>query len=364
MSDSNKHGFATRIIELANVSDRSAVPIYMGTTNQGEYTRDFNPTIDVLEKAICALDGGVTAVAAASGMAAITQTLLALVKTGGRIVHHRNMYCTAVEFFESVLADLGVESVAMDLRDLDAVEKELQTPTQMVYGEPLTNPSLQVIDMQAVADLAHKAGATFVVDNTFLTPNFCRPIEHGVDVVVYSATKYLCGHGDALGGVTVCKDSDLGHRIRDMMALHGGVMSPFNASLIIRGIKTLVLRTEAQAASALALAEFLQGHPMVEYVHYPGLPDDSEHALAVRQMSGFGGVIGFGVRADQERTEALKQHLKLAKVWPSLGDVETLVTITRKWGPLDIAGSFVRVSVGLENIDDIIADFDQALKAI
>jgi len=356
-------GFATEAIHAANLPDRSSTPIYLGATNQGEYTREWNPTIEVLENTIARLERGEAALAAACGAAAIAQTLLTVLQQGGRLVYHRCLYTGSAIFFEKLLPQFGIEAVALDLRDLGALKEALATPTQVVYGETIANPNLEVIDLQAVSEVAHEAGAEVVIDSTFATPYLCRPLELGVDIVLHSATKYLCGHGDALAGLVVGDKARI-DPIRYMMTLHGGILSPFNAFLILRGIKTLALRMEGHGRNARRLAEFLQSHPQVERVRYPGLPDDSEHAVAAKQMRGFGGVIGFHFVGGQEAAEAFPDQLKIAKPWVSLGDVETLVIICKEWKPAALPGAYARVAVGLEDVDDIIADFDQALNAI
>ena len=363
-SQDTPRSFATRATHLANIPGFSAVPIYMGAVNEGEYTRDRNPTMDVLANALTELAGGAMTVLSASGMAAITQTLMALLHTGGRVIRHRTIYASTLALLEKVFERFGVTTDVVDLRDLAALDEALKAPAAVVYGETISNPNMDVIDIAAVAERAHAAGASLVIDSTFATPYFCRPLEHGADVVIHSATKYLCGHGDAIGGATICRDERFAKTLWDLMTLHGGSMSPFNAALILRGIKTLPVRMEVHAANAAKLAAFLKGHPKVTYVHYPGLPDDSEHALAAKQFSGFSGMVGAGIDADQAATEAFADRLTVAKHAPSLGDVHTLVTITRKWDPLAIAGSYARISVGLEDAEDLIADFDQALRAI
>ena len=363
-SRDNPQGFSTRVTHLANVPGLSAVPIYMGAVNDGEYTRDSNPTLDVLADALTDLEGGAATVLSATGMAAITQTLMTLLHSGARLIRHQTIYASTLALLDHVLERFGVEAEALDLRDLDALDKALAKGAAVVYGETISNPNIEVIDIAAVAERAHAAGATVVIDNTFATPYFCRPLEHGADVVIHSASKYLCGHGDALGGAIVCKDKDTAKAIWQVMALHGGSLSPFNAALILRGIKTLPIRMDAHAANAMTLATFFDSHPKVAGVRYPGLPGNSEHPRAVRQLSGFGGMIGVDLDADQAATEAFADSLTVARRAPSLGDVHTLVTITRAWEPLNIAGSFARVSVGLEDADDLIADFDTCLRNI
>ena len=358
------NGFATEVVRAANVDDSSSVPIYLAVTNKGEYTRDWNPTLAVLEEAMAKLERGKAAIAAASGMAAITQTLLTLLDQGARMVTHRCMYTSTAQFFWEVLNRFGIEVVIADLRDLGALPDVLGDNTAVVYGETITNPNLEIFDIRAVADIAHRAGAKIVIDNTFASAYLCRPLELGVDVVVQSATKYLSGHGDVVAGVTVCRDEELAKRIRHVMTIHGGALSPFNAALVLRGLKTLPVRMDAHCRNAGKLAEFLGQHPKVTRVRYPGLSDDTEHATASRQMAGFSGMLGFHFADGQGAADAFLTHIKLAKPWTSLGDVQTLVGVCNEWEPNAIPGAYARVSVGLEDVDDIIADFDQALAKV
>ncbi len=364
MTDSTdrRKAFATKLVRATNVDNCSSAPIYPGVTNDnGEYTRDWNPTLALLEQAMTMLESGEHAIVAASGMAAIAQTLLTLLSAGSRMVTHRCMYTSTCQFFYEVLNRFGIEVVLADLQDLDALPAVLGDKTAVVYGETITNPNLEIFDIQAAADIAHQAGAKMVIDNTFATGYMCRPLEHGADVVVQSATKYLSGHGDVLAGVTVCRDEELAKQIRHVMTIHGGVLSPASAATILRSLKTLPIRMDAHCRNAMAIATHLQGHPKVARVRYCGLPDDPEHALACKQMDGFSGMLGFELVGGQECANDFLTHVKLAKPWASLGDVQTLLGICNEWEPNAIPGAYVRVSAGLEDVDDIIADFDQAL---
>ena len=357
-------GFSTRATHLTNLPGQSSVPIHIGATHGTDYTREANPTLDVLANAMMDLEGGAGAVVSATGMAAITQTLMTLLSAGSHVIRHRTIYPSTVALMERILDRFGVVTESVDFHDLDALDKALAGGAAVVYGETISNPNMEVVDLAAIAERAHAAGATFVVDNTFATPYFCQPLSHGVDVAIHSCSKYLCGHGDALGGAIVCRDEDLAGRIHKLMTFHGGSLSPFNASLLIRGLKTLPIRMDAHAERAGKLAEFLATHPKVTYIRYPGLADDSEHAMACKMLTGFSGMLGFGVDTDREGTYAFADRLKVAKRAPSLGDVHTLVTITHDWPPLVIAESYCRISVGLEDADDLIADFDQALAGV
>jgi cystathionine beta-lyase/cystathionine gamma-synthase len=319
----------------------------------------------VLEQAMAELECGTSAMAAASGMAAITQTLLALLNQGDRVLAHRCIYTSTAQLFWEVLNRFGVTVDLADLRDVDSLPGALgDNTTALVYGETIINPNMEIFDIRAVADIAHNAGAKMVIDNTFASAYLCRPLELGADVVVQSASKYLSGHGDVLGGVTVCRDEAIAGQIRHVMTIHGGALSPVNAAMILRGLKTLPVRMDTHCRNARKLAEWLERHPKVTRVRYPGLPDDTEHATAARQMDGFSGMLGFHFSGGQAAADAFGTHIQLAKQWPSLGDVATLVTICHEWEPNAIPGAYARVSVGLEDIDDIIADFDQALEKV
>ncbi|MCK4601988.1 MAG: aminotransferase class V-fold PLP-dependent enzyme, partial [Phycisphaerae bacterium] len=315
-------------------------------------------------QAMAELECGTSAIAAASGMAAITQTLLALLNQGDRVLAHRCIYTSTAQFFWEVLNRFGVTVDLTDLRDLAALPEALGDGTALVYGETITNPNMEIFDIRAVADIAHQAGAKMVIDNTFASAYLCRPLELGADVVVQSATKYLSGHGDVLGGVTVCRDEEIARQIHHVMTIHGGALSPVNGAMILRGLKTLPVRMDAHCRNAGKLAEFLERHPKVTRVRYPGLSDDTEHATASRQMDGFSGILGLHFLDGQGAADAFLTHIKLAKPWASLGDVQTLVGVCNEWEPNAIPGAYARVSVGLENIDDIIADFDQALAKV
>ena len=357
-------GFNTEAIDAANVAHCSAPPISMGATNQGEYTRDRNPTLELLESAMARLEGGEAAMVMASGMSAISHILLRLVGQGDRIVTHNCVYVSAEWLLWDELTRFGVEISGVDMCDLSELKAALRDNAGVVYLETIANPSLDVPDMASVVQIAHEAGAKVVVDNTFASPYLCRPLDCGADVVVESATKYLSGHGDALGGVVV-SDSETIKGVRWSKELHGGAMSPLNAFLILRGIETLGLRMERQCANAAALARFLDGHEKVDQVVYPGLPAHRCHEVASRQLRAPGAIIGLMLKAGRDGAEKMSEHMRLVKPWVSLGDVRSLHVVTRNLNPRSgVPGGFVRISVGAEDIEDIIADFEQALAAV
>jgi methionine-gamma-lyase len=355
-------GFATRAIQGVTPANCATTPIHLGVTNHGDYTRDANPTLAVFEQTMCELEGGAGAIAAASGMAAISQTLMSLLKSGSRLVIHRCVYTSVMQWIEGEVPALGVDCVWTDMRDLESLERILADGADVVYTEMLANPNLDIVDIEAVGKLAHGAGAKLVVDNTFVSPYLSRPLEYGADVVVHSATKFLSGHGDVLGGVITCKDAELAERIRFVMTLYGGVMSPFNAYLILRGLKTLALRMEAATKSAQAIAQLLHDHPAVEFVRYPGLADTRGHDIAQRLMLRPGGLMSFLPVGGRDAADRFAAAVKVARNEVSLGDAQTLLGVCPGWEPAGIEAGLTRISAGLEDIDDLLADIQQALE--
>ena len=354
-------GFETKAIHAGRDGDYASTPIYMASTSKFFYTRGGNPTIRELEESIAALEGGRRATATACGMAAITQTLLTLLGAGDRIVHHRSLYEWTEVFLNEEAPRFGIRCDGLDMRDPDALAAALAKPAKVVYFEPVSNPGLDVIDVRAVAEIAHKAGATVVVDNTFLTPVLLRPLALGVDVVIHAATKYLSGHGDALGGVITANDEQIIAGLRRARNIYGGVISPFNAFLVLRGISTLPIRMKRHCENAMKVAESLAGHRMVLETRYPGLAGDRGHGVATATFGGFGGIVGLAVRGGRKAAEAFRDALKLCKPWVSLGDVKTLVQCREAQADKGVPEGYVRVSVGIEDVRDIIGDLDQAL---
>jgi len=364
VTDTDNSGFSTRAIHAGAVAGSSAVPIYQGNTNYrpgyqatNSYGRGLQkaggPTSGAVEAQMKALEGAEWALATSCGMAAISQTQFGLLRSGDRVVCHRNAYSGSTFLLREDLPDRWQVSVEwVDMRDIEKLKDALRKKTRLVYFEVVSNSNMDVIDVSAAAAAAHEAGALVVVDNTFLTPYLMRPIEHGADVVIYSATKYLSGHGDALGGFVLGNCQEIRERIHRMRIILGGVLSPMNAFLIMRGIKTLAMRMERHQSNAQKVAEFLESHPKVTDVRYPGLKSYYAHGVAAAQMSGFGGMMGF-TPAPALDTGKFTGSLRMCKPWYSLGDVETLI--------LDCKG-YVRVSVGLEDPRDIIADMKQALE--
>ncbi|PYV89761.1 MAG: methionine gamma-lyase [Acidobacteria bacterium] len=366
-------------------------PIYQSTTfafdnaNEGAelfshrkdgyvYTRYGNPTLNALEEKIAALEGAEAAQVTASGMSAISTCVLSLVQGGDHIVSARSIYSAAFDLFFRKLLAWGVEVSFVGSTSPDDFARAMKPNTRLVYIETPSNPILNVLDIAAIARIAKKQGCLSVIDNTFATPINTRPLELGVDLVIHSATKYFCGHGDAMGGA-IAGSRDLIRSIsvethRDL----GGVMSPFNAWLILRGLRTLALRMERHNANAMQIAEFLQNHPKVEKVFYPGLPDHPGHDVARNQMRGFGGIVGFVVRGGLEAGKYLLDNVRLCTLAVSLGDTRTLIThpastthvvVPReKRLEIGIFDGLVRLSVGIENVQDLKDDLDQALAGV
>ncbi|MDX6713345.1 MAG: hypothetical protein QOH96_4361 [Blastocatellia bacterium] len=378
-------GFATIAVHAGNEVDPTtgavSVPIYQTSTyaqdglgkNKGfEYARTQNPTRSALERNIAALEGGKFGYAFASGMAAIDATLR-LVKSGDHVVVSDNTYGGTYRLFAQVLANYGIEFDFVDTTDLTAVEAAIKRNTKMVFVETPTNPVMLVTDLKAVADLSHAAGAKVVCDNTFMSPYLQRPLEFGVDIVVHSTTKYLNGHSDGVGGVVVLNDETDANWIQFIQNSAGAILSPFDSWLVLRGTKTLSLRMEQHDRSGRAVAAFLEEHPKVQKIYYPGSLSHKQHDLAKRQQKGFGGMVSFDV-GSLENARTVLESVKLCTLAESLGGVETLISHpatmthasvlpeTRK--RLGITDGLVRISVGIEDTDDIIADLDQALARI
>jgi methionine-gamma-lyase len=347
--------YQTTTYAFASLAEKQAV---LNDEREGYvYTRDGNPTSRMFERKLALLEGAEESLLAASGMGAISATLLSLLGSGDHLVASDAVYVNAERLMREDLPGFGIETTFVDITDLDAVAAAIRPETRVLYAESLANPTLVVADLPALAALAHERGLTFIVDNTFASPYLLRPLEHGADLVVHSATKYLSGHGDAIAGV-VSGSRALTKRIHELIAHLGSPISPFNAWLLLRGIKTLELRMERHCLNAQRLAEYLASRPEVERVNYPGLPNHPGHDLAARLMGGrFGGMLSFEIAGGPDAAQQFAGALELCFHAVSLGDVSTLV-----W-PWSDSG-LVRVSVGIEASDDVIADFDQAFRAI
>ena len=378
-------GFATKAIHTGSEPDEATgsvtVPIYQTSTyaqdalgkNKGyEYARTQNPTRSALERNIAAIEGGRFGFAFASGMAAIDATLR-LVKAGEHVVVSDNTYGGTARLFNRILANYNIEFDYVDTSDPLNVEAALKPNTKMVFLETPTNPVMILTDLKEVSEIAHRAGARVVCDNTFMSPYLQRPLEFGVDIVVHSTTKYLNGHSDGIGGVVVLNDEEDANWIGFVQNSAGAILSPFDSWLVMRGTKTLALRMEQHDKSGRAVAAFLEEHPKVQKVYYPGSASHPQHALARRQQHGFGGMVAFDV-GSLAAARTVLESVKLCTLAESLGGVETLIshpaTMTHasvdeaKRQRLGITDGLVRISVGIEDTDDIIADLDQALDRI
>lgn len=334
------------------------------------YSRNTNPTVEVFEKKMQVLEGAEAATGFATGMAAISNTLFTLLSPGHRIVSIRDTYGGTNKILNDVLPRFEVEVVLCDTDDHEALEAEITQGCDVLYLESPTNPTLKILDVARLVETAHTVGAIVVVDNTFATPINQHPLELGADLVVHSATKFLGGHSDVMGGV-VCGPEDLVHDIFHFREITGASLAPKSASLLTRGLKTLELRVLRHNDNAQRIAEFLSEHPMVDQVFYPGLPDHPNHDVARRQMSGFGGVLSFTLRGGYESVRHLLNILERAHRAASLGSVSTLAgppatTSHVELSPAErtaagIPESMVRYSVGIENADDLIADLQTGL---
>ena len=345
---------------------------FSGESDGFIYTRLGNPTLAALERCVSALENGEKAIAFASGMSAISSVVMAIVSAGDHIVADRCVYGCVYSLFSGILRRFGVDVDFVDCSQVAEVERAVKPNTKVVYFESPSNPVLKLVDMEAMVRIAERHGIMTVMDNTFMTPFFQRPLEWGIDVVVHSATKYLGGHGDVIGGIAVGPRELMDQIAETTQKDLGGSLSPFDAWLILRGIKTLHVRMERHEYNAMKVAEFLEGHKGVERVYYPGLKSHPQHELAKKQMTGFGGMIAVELKGGFEAGRTLMDSVKLCQLAVSLGKTTTLVehpasmthsTMTPEARQAaGIAEGLVRISVGLEHVDDIIADLSQALK--
>ncbi len=377
--------FSTDCIHAGNAPDPAtgavAVPIYQTSTyvqealgvHKGyEYARTQNPTRRALEENLTKLEGGAGARAFASGMAAIT-AVSTLVKAGEHVVCSNMTYGGTFRYFTKIQARQGVEFTFVDTADADAVRKAMRPSTRLLHLESPTNPTMALCDIALLSQMAHERGALVVVDNTFASPYLQRPLSLGADIVVHSTTKFLNGHSDSVGGIAIAKDPEHVEWLGFVQNSSGAILSPFDSWLVLRGVKTLAVRMERHEFNGRAVAHFLAAHPKVRKTNYPGLPDHPQHELARRQMRGFGAMISFDV-GSFEAASRLLSRVKLCSLGESLGGVETLIshpaTMTHASIPeeervrLGVTPGLVRISVGIEDVEDIVADLDQALAAV
>ena len=352
------------------------VPIYQTVTYRQErvgdykgydYSRTGNPTRTALETCIASLEEGKYGLAFASGMAA-TDAVVRLLKPKDHVLVGDDVYGGTYRLFKRVWQDFGLEFSFVDMTDLAAVEASFKPGTRLVWLESPTNPLLRLADIQAIAAIAHARGALLAVDNTFATPYAQRPLAFGADIVVHSTTKYLSGHSDVIGGIVVVQDNGLYRRLAFLQNAAGAVPGPFDCWLTLRGIKTLPIRLVAHSANALAVARFLENHPAVTRVLYPGLPDHPQYALARRQMTHFGGMVSFELRGSEGDARRLVENTRIFTLAESLGGVESLIELPAAMthlsvqdSPLAVSPHLVRLSVGIEHKEDLLADLEQAL---
>jgi cystathionine beta-lyase/cystathionine gamma-synthase len=383
-------GFATRAIHDGQAPDPTTgavnVPIYASSTyaqeeigkNRGyEYSRVSNPTRTALEENLASLEGGTSAHVFSSGMAAIA-ALVAMLKTGDHVICGSNVYGGTPRLFDRIIANYGIVFTYVDTTDPEQVRRAIQPNTRLVHIETPTNPMMQITDMRAVADICHerrRAGQSIdlSVDNTFMSPYFQRPIEWGADIVMHSTTKFLNGHSDGLGGVLVATTPEHKESFEFVQKCTGGILSPFECFLVLRGVKTLAVRMKQHEANGRAIARYLAGHPALPVVLYPGLPEHPQHELARRQMSGFGALITFET-GSIDKANAVLRRLRICTVGESLGGVETLISHPASMthaalgeegrAKIGLSDGMLRISVGIEDVDDLLEDLEQGLSVL
>ena len=378
-------GFSTDCIHAGQEPEPQTgavtIPIYQTSTyvqpelgrHKGyEYARTKNPTRSALEANLAALERGKHGHCFASGMSA-TDTVFRLLKSGDHVVAGENMYGGSYRLFSRVLEKYGLQFSYVDTSDVEAVKRALQPNTRIVFLETPTNPMMTVTDIAACAEVAHRQGALVVVDNTFCSPYIQRPIELGADIVVHSTTKFLNGHSDSVGGVVVSNTDEIGEQIGFLQNAVGAILSPFDSWLVLRGVKTLAVRMKAHEANGMALASYLENHPKVQKVYYPGLPDHPQHELAKRQMNGFGSMISFEL-GSYDNAKKFLDRVRLCSLAESLGGVETLIshpeTMTHASVPIEtrqrlgITPGLVRISAGIEDLEDLRGDLENAFEGV
>ncbi|MDZ7316862.1 MAG: aminotransferase class I/II-fold pyridoxal phosphate-dependent enzyme [candidate division KSB1 bacterium] len=363
--------FQTVNFDYRDVEEGLAV--FLGEKQGYFYTRDGNPTSDLFAHMVALLEEGEAGLAVASGMAAISNAVLSIVRPGDEVVSSTNIYGGTKSWLTTQLATLGVRTVFVDITRPDQVAAACSPKSKILYTEVLGSPNLETADLAALSAIAKEKGLTFIVDNTFSPPPIVQPLKYGADLVIHSTTKYINGHGDAVGGVVV-GSVEMVQRIRNVVKLYGGVISPFNAWLGIRGLKTLTLRLERHCSNALALARFLEEHPRVKTVHYPGLPSHPQHELAKRQLRGFGGMLAFEVHGGLEAGKKVMNAVRVCNFTTSLGEIDTLIIHPASTShvslpkeereALGISDGLLRLSVGIEDVEDLLLDLRQALQNI
>jgi cystathionine gamma-synthase len=375
-------GFNTRAIHAGQEPDAATgavnVPVHLSTTFKQdgvgglrggyEYSRSANPTRTALQEALAALERGTRGMAFASGLAAEDTLLRTVCEPGSHVVLGGDAYGGTFRLISRVASRWGVEHTPADLNDLDALRSVMRPTTRVIWCETPTNPLLNIADIARLAEFAHEHGALLVVDNTFASPYLQQPLTLGADVVVHSTTKYLGGHSDVVGGALITSDDGLGEQLAYHQNAMGAVAGPFDAWLVLRGIKTLGVRMDRHQTNAARIAEFLLGRSDVSSVLYPGLPEHPGHDIAAKQMSGFGGMLSFRLAGGEEQALKVCERAELFTLAESLGGVESLIEhpgrmthASAAGSPLEVPNDLVRLSVGIEDVDDLLADLEQAM---
>jgi len=387
-------GFNTKLIHAGGFKDEfgsATVPIYQTSTFSFEsaehgakcfsgesdgyiYTRIGNPTINALEDAVAALENGIGGIATSSGMAAVTTVYMAFLGAGAHIVSHNAIYGPARGVMETLFSRFGVEFSYVNTTKLEEVRNAIRPNTKMIFTETPANPTMEISDIEALADLAHENGLPLVVDNTFCSPYLQKPLDLGADVVLHSMTKFINGHADIVAGMVVAKDEENFKKLRYAMVNMGCNMDPHQAYMVHRGLKTLAIRIERAQKSAIKVAEYLDNHPKVEWVKYPGLTSHPQYEIAKKQMAGPGTMISFGLKGGFEAGKILMDNVHLALLAVSLGGVESLIqhpaSMTHSKISKEnkvkagITDDLVRFAVGIEDVEDIIGDLDQGLAKV
>lgn len=354
-------------------SAQHGAALFAGKEKGYTYTRMTNPTVEAMEDCIAQLEGGYKGLGCASGMAAIHTVFMSMLKTGDHVVCSSIVYGPTTTLLSTIMANFGVETTFVDTSDLEAVKKAMKPNTKMLYVETPANPTLTITDLEGAANIAHENGAKLVVDNTFLSPALQKPFEYGADVVLHSMTKFLNGHADVVAGIVIVKDEETYKHFKKVLNQIGGIIDPFNSFLVHRGVKTLALRMAKHCENAQIVAEFLEKHPQIKWVAYPGLKSHPQYEIAKRQHNGgHGGVISFELEGGYEAGEVMMNSVGLCQLAVSLGGIETLIqhpaSMTHasmgREGRLaaGITDGLVRLSVGIENVADIISCLDNALE--
>ena len=389
-----KHGFSTRAVHAGEAREKAGnavtTPIFQtatyvfrdthelmeymeGNIEREEYGRYGNPTQRVVERKLAALEGGEAALLFSTGMCAITTTLLAMLGKGSHLVLTEDGYRRTRQFCRTLLQRLGIEYTFVETGNYTALEAAIRPTTRLIFSESPTNPHLRVMNLEKLVDIGRKHTVKIAIDSTFATPYNQRPLDFGVDLVLHSATKYLGGHNDLLAGV-VAGSRGMVSAIRDMQAMLGGIVDPHSAYLLLRGVKSLGIRIRKQNENGMAVAHFLEGHPRIRRVYYPGLSSHPDYKVACEQMKGFGGVVSFEVDGELQTASAFVDRLRIPYIAPSLGGVETLIEqpalmsyyemSSEDRAAIGISDQLIRLSLGVEDAEDLIADLDQALAAI